>query len=139
MSGRIVGGEWDEEDRIAVEFLATQALKTIDAFLNTEGGDLLNGVADDGLIVGIETDQLNNDHKFMRHLAQAVRNGLGDRAAPPLDRTSRTGSNLNSTSVSTETGEGQTCESLLIRLRPGSKLRTVDHLAGFVGPQSGES
>src|SRR5206468_507726 len=32
-------------------------LKTIAAFLNTEGGDLLIGVADDGLIVGIERDQ----------------------------------------------------------------------------------
>src|SRR5690606_1167574 len=29
-------------------------LKTIAAFLNTEGGDLLIGVADDGSIIGIE-------------------------------------------------------------------------------------
>ena len=55
-------------------------LKTIAAFLNTEGGDLLIGVADDGSIVGIERDQLENDDKFMRHLTQVVRNGLGDRA-----------------------------------------------------------
>jgi predicted HTH transcriptional regulator len=34
------------------------ALKTIAAFLNTEGGDLLIGVADDGSIVGIERDVL---------------------------------------------------------------------------------
>ena len=55
------------------------ALKTIAAFLNTEGGDLLIGVADDGTVLGIEHDRLENDDKFMRHLAQAVRNGLGDR------------------------------------------------------------
>ena len=61
------------------------ALKTIAAFLNTEGGDLLIGVADDGAIVGIETDQLENDDKFMRHLAQVVRNGLGDRAGTCID------------------------------------------------------
>ena len=61
------------------------ALKTIAAFLNTEGGDLLIGVADDGAIVGIETDQLENDDKFMRHLAQVVRNGLGDRAETCID------------------------------------------------------
>ncbi|RPJ37658.1 MAG: ATP-binding protein [Deltaproteobacteria bacterium] len=30
--------------------------KTIAAFLNTEGGDLLIGVGDDGAIVGIERD-----------------------------------------------------------------------------------
>jgi hypothetical protein len=61
------------------------ALKTIAAFLNTEGGDLLIGVADDGSIVGIEADQLESDDKFMRHLTQVVRNGLGDRAGTCID------------------------------------------------------
>jgi type I restriction enzyme, R subunit len=60
-------------------------LKTIAAFPNTEGGDLLIGVADDGSAVGIEHDQLENDDKFMRHLAQVVRNGLGDRAGTCID------------------------------------------------------
>jgi len=60
-------------------------LKTIAAFLNTEGGDLLIGVADDGSVVGIENDQLENDDKFMLHLAQVVRNGLGDRAGTCID------------------------------------------------------
>src|SRR5580704_12964026 len=43
------------------------------------------GVADDGSIVGIERDQLDNDDKFMRHLAQVVRNGMGDRAGTCID------------------------------------------------------
>jgi predicted HTH transcriptional regulator len=60
-------------------------LKTVAAFLNTDGGDLLIGVADDGSIVGIERDQLENDDKFMRHLAQVVRNGMGDRAGTCID------------------------------------------------------
>jgi hypothetical protein len=60
-------------------------LKTIAAFLNTEGGDLLIGVADDGSIVGIDRDQLESDDRFMRHLAQVVRNGLGDRAGTCID------------------------------------------------------
>jgi hypothetical protein len=60
-------------------------LKTVAAFLNTEGGDILIGVADDGGVVGIEHDQLETDDKFMRHLVQAVRNGLGDRASPCID------------------------------------------------------
>src|SRR5260370_15920823 len=55
-------------------------LKTIAAFLNTEGGDLLVGVADNGSIVGIERDQLENHHKFMPHPSQIVRNCPGDRA-----------------------------------------------------------
>ena len=56
------------------------ALKTIAAFLNTEGGDLLIGVDDDRRVLGIAHDRLENDDTFMLHLAQAVRNGLGDRA-----------------------------------------------------------
>jgi len=60
-------------------------LKTVAAFLNTEGGDLLIGVADDGSIVGIERDRLETDDKFMRQLGQVVRNGLGDRAGTCID------------------------------------------------------
>ena len=39
------------------------ALKTIAAFLNTGGGDLLLGVADDGTVLGIEHDRLETDDK----------------------------------------------------------------------------
>jgi predicted HTH transcriptional regulator len=59
--------------------------RTVAAFLNTKGGDLLIGVADDGAVVGIEHDQLETDDKFMRHLTQVVRNGLGDRAGTCID------------------------------------------------------
>jgi predicted HTH transcriptional regulator len=74
-----------KEDRRDDARVTHAVLKTIAAFLNTEGGDLLIGVADDGSIVGIEKDQLESDDKFMRHLAQAVRNGLGDRAGTCID------------------------------------------------------
>ena len=42
------------------------------------------GVDDDRKVLGIEHDRLDDD-KFMRHLAQAVRNGLGDRAGTCID------------------------------------------------------
>ncbi len=74
-----------KEDRKDDKGVTHAVLKTIAAFLNTEGGDLLIGVADDGSIVGTERDQLENDDKFMRHLAQVVRNGLGDRAGTCID------------------------------------------------------
>ncbi len=74
-----------EEDRKDDKLVTHATLKTIAAFLNTEGGDLLIGVADDGSIVGIERDRLESDDKFMRHLAQVVRNGLGDRAGTCID------------------------------------------------------
>jgi type I restriction enzyme R subunit len=74
-----------KEDRKDDQRVTHAVLKTIAAFLNTEGGDLLIGVGDDGSIVGVERDQLDNDDKFMRHLAQIVRNGLGDRAGTCID------------------------------------------------------
>jgi type I restriction enzyme R subunit len=73
------------DDRQDDKAVTHAVLKTVAAFLNTEGGDLLIGVADDGSIVGIERDQLESDDKFMRHLAQVVRNGLGDRAGTCID------------------------------------------------------
>jgi type I restriction enzyme R subunit len=77
---------WDlKTDRQDDKLITHAVLKTIAAFLNTDGGDLLIGVADDGSVVGIEHDRLENDDKFMRHLVQVVRNGLGDRAGTCLD------------------------------------------------------
>jgi type I restriction enzyme, R subunit len=74
-----------KEDRKDDKVVTHSVLKTIAAFLNTEGGDLLIGVDDDGSIVGIESDRLDNDDRFMLHLAQVVRNGLGDRASTCID------------------------------------------------------
>ena len=72
----------ERKDRRGVTYAA---VKTIAAFLNTEGGDLLLGVADDGSVVGIEQDRFDSDDKFMLHLTQCVRNGLGDRAGTCID------------------------------------------------------
>jgi predicted HTH transcriptional regulator len=78
--------QWSlKENRKDDKGITQAVLKTIAAFLNTEGGDLLIGVADDGSVVGIEHDQLETDDKFMLHLAQVVRNGLGDRASTCID------------------------------------------------------
>ena len=74
-----------KEDRKDDRHVTHAALKTIAAFLNTEGGDLLIGVDDDRNVLGIDHDRLDNDDKFMRHLTQAVRNGLGDIAGTCID------------------------------------------------------
>jgi len=74
-----------KENRKDDKHVTHAVLKTIAAFLNTEGGDLLIGVDDDRNVLGIENDRLENDDKFMRHLAQVVRNGLGDRAGTCIE------------------------------------------------------
>lgn len=53
-------------------------LKTIVAFCNTEGGELLIGVSDDGTILGIENDGFKNPDKFLLH----IRNLIVDRIIP---------------------------------------------------------
>jgi type I restriction enzyme R subunit len=73
------------ENRKDDKVITHAVLKTIAAFLNTAGGDLLIGVGDDGKVTGVEIDQFDNDDEFMRHLAQVVRNSLGDRASTCMD------------------------------------------------------
>ena len=73
------------EGRKDDQIVTYAVLKTVAAFLNTEGGDLLIGVGDDKSIVGIEPDRFETEDKFMLHLAQVVRNGLGDRASTCID------------------------------------------------------
>jgi type I restriction enzyme R subunit len=74
-----------KENRKDAERVTHAVLKTIAAFLNTEGGDLIIGVNDTSEVVGIELDQFDNSDKFLLHLAQVVRNGLGDRASTCID------------------------------------------------------
>jgi type I restriction enzyme R subunit len=74
-----------KENRKDAERVTHAVVKTIAAFLNTEGGDLIIGVNDGGEIVGIEVDEFDSMDKFMLHLAQVVRNGLGDRAGTCID------------------------------------------------------
>ena len=79
-----------KEDRKDDRHVTHAALKTIAAFLNTEGGDLLIGVDDNRRLIGIGHDRLDTDDKFMLHLAQTVRNGLGDRAGTCIDPKTQT-------------------------------------------------
>ena len=52
-------------------------LKTVVAFLNTEGGTLLVGVSDDGEIIGTELDDFRNDDKYLLHVNNAVKRSIG--------------------------------------------------------------
>jgi len=53
-------------------------LKTIAGFLNTMGGTLIIGVADDGSSVGIEADQFSSEDKMYLHLVNLIK----DRMSP---------------------------------------------------------
>lgn len=73
--------QWDVRENKENKGLQHNCLKTIAAFLNTEGGVLLIGVEDDGTVYGLEKDLqcLKNGtlDKFERHLVQLIENQIG--------------------------------------------------------------
>ena len=57
--------------------METAVLKTLAGFLNTNGGTLIVGVADDGTPVGIEADKFPNEDKMSLHLVNVIKERLG--------------------------------------------------------------
>ncbi|MCP4257582.1 MAG: response regulator [Planctomycetes bacterium] len=52
-------------------------LKTIIAFLNTDGGLLLIGVEDDGNVLGLEPDKFPNADRYLLHVNNLIREHIG--------------------------------------------------------------
>jgi len=72
---------WHIHKKSHDEVITHACLKTIAAFLNTEGGVLLIGVEDSGEICGIEHDGFPNDDKFLLHLYNYIQDWLGNQHA----------------------------------------------------------
>jgi hypothetical protein len=66
------------------------ALKTMAAFMNSAGGDLLIGVGDNGNITGIEMDQFDNTDKFLLHVWALIKSSMGQQVSPYLKTTLET-------------------------------------------------
>lgn len=70
------------------KYIELSSLKTIVAFLNTEGGTLLIGVDDDGTIVGvdIEIDKFHKSHdKFLLHFKNLIQRSIGEEFYPYIE------------------------------------------------------
>ncbi len=52
-------------------------LKTIVAYLNTDGGILLVGVKDDGTVIGVGADCFENDDKYRLHVNNRIKEHIG--------------------------------------------------------------
>ena len=52
-------------------------LKSVVAYLNTNGGFLMIGVADDGAILGLEADKFANEDKFLLHFDNLIKQHVG--------------------------------------------------------------
>jgi len=57
-------------------------LKTIIAFLNTDGGLLLIGVEDDGNVLGLEPDKFPNADRYLLHVNNLIRERIGMEVYP---------------------------------------------------------
>ena len=72
------------------KYVEKASLKTIVAFLNTEGGDLLIGVNDDGIIGGVdgEIDKFyKNSDKFLLNFKNHLKSKVGEGFYPLVDYT----------------------------------------------------
>ena len=78
---------WDLRQNKKNPAIEHAALKSITAFLNSEGGDLLIGVADDGTILGVEGDNFVNDDKFLLHVWTLIKTSMGQDVSPYIKTT----------------------------------------------------
>jgi hypothetical protein len=73
---------WDLKAGKTNQQVERACLKTISAFLNSNGGILLIGVRDDGSLEGIESDRFPNTDKFLLHLWTLIRMSFGTDVSP---------------------------------------------------------
>jgi DNA-binding NarL/FixJ family response regulator len=78
--------QWCIRNNVEKKELQKSCLKTIAAFLNSDGGTLLIGVKDDGNIFGLALDlrclKDASIDKFERHIIQLIENNIGTRFLP---------------------------------------------------------
>lgn len=60
-------------------------LKTVVAYLNTDGGLLLVGVSNSGEVLGIKNDGFPNEDRFLLHFKQLIKQHIGLNYAPMIE------------------------------------------------------
>ena len=73
---------WHIYEKRADAAIEHSTMKTVAAFLNSEGGRLVIGVSDDRNICGLEQDQFKNDDKFLLHLWNLIKTSIGESYSP---------------------------------------------------------
>jgi hypothetical protein len=68
---------WSIKEKKIQDYIADTVLKTVVAFLNTEGGTLIIGQDDDKNILGIETDKFKNQDDCSKFLKDKIKSNIG--------------------------------------------------------------
>ncbi len=68
---------WNLKADKAGKEIEMASLKTVTAFMNSDGGILFVGVDDNGTILGISNDRFPNEDKFLRHFSAIFNQHIG--------------------------------------------------------------
>ena len=68
---------WNLKTGKAGKEIELAVMKTVAAYLNTDGGRLLVGVSDDGRVLGIAADGFDSDDKYLRHFGSLFNQHIG--------------------------------------------------------------
>jgi anti-sigma regulatory factor (Ser/Thr protein kinase) len=77
--------QWNLKENRKDSRMSYTVLKSMTAFLNTEGGTLLVGVQDDGSVLGIEIENFPNDDKYLLHFSHLVQHNIGLDSMPLIN------------------------------------------------------
>jgi predicted HTH transcriptional regulator len=113
-------------------------LKTIAAFLNTDGGSLVVGVDDRGTALGIDKDGFDNEDKYLLHVNNRIQQHLGAECAAHArfglySIAGRKALLIECTAASKPvflTDAGQ--EAFYIRVGPGTRKLTMSQMLTYV-------
>jgi predicted HTH transcriptional regulator len=75
----------DVKKQTKEKYIELLVLKTVVAFLNTEGGNLIIGITDDGQIPGVNFEIkkfFKNSDKFLLHLKNLIKKKIGEQFYP---------------------------------------------------------
>lgn len=79
----------DIKDNTKQSYLEDSVIKTVAAFMNSDGGDLLVGVSDDGEITGLrlEIEKLHrgSQDKFLLNFKNRIKSRIGEQVYPIVD------------------------------------------------------
>jgi len=68
---------WNLKTEKPDKFISLASLKTVAAFLNSDGGTLLVGVDDGGEILGIDMQNFSNEDKYLLHFNNLLKQHIG--------------------------------------------------------------
>ena len=68
---------WNLHSNRKDKMIENASLKTVAAFMNVKGGTLIIGVADDGKVLGLESDKFVNHDKLLLHFTKIVQDRIG--------------------------------------------------------------